>query len=64
MRTAALVAGQLRAVELAPYLEGLLGDDSGIEWDNGTVGSAASEALDWIAGRRPPWVPHEKVPVA
>jgi HEAT repeat protein len=60
---AALVAGQIRARVLVPALEGLLHDES----DGGageTVGSIASEALDRIAGRRPPWVPHELSPVA
>jgi HEAT repeat protein len=61
---AALVAGQLRAVELVPYLEGLIDDDGDAGAVAETVASVVSEALDRIAGRLPPWIPHKRLPVA
>ena len=53
--SAALVAGQVRALELVPDLEALL-DDPAVG-HLGSVAKEAREALDRVAGRRPPWEP-------
>ena len=56
---ACLVAGQAKASQLADVLQGLADDDAEVEWHPGkSVGQMASEALDRIAGLRPPWEPH------
>jgi HEAT repeat protein len=61
---AALVAGQLRARELIADLECLLEDESPSATSGKTVAEDASEALDRISGKRSPWVPHRRAPVA
>jgi HEAT repeat protein len=53
--SAALVAGQLRSRELIADLKALL-DDPGVG-SLGPVAKEAREALDRIAGKRPPWEP-------
>jgi HEAT repeat protein len=56
-QVACLVAGQTRALPLIADLHSLL-EDQTRTWIGETVGHYASEALDRIAGKRPPWQPH------
>jgi hypothetical protein len=56
--SACLVAGQAKALTLRRELNSLT-DDSATFGDE-PVGKFASEALDRIMGRRPPWEPHPK----
>jgi HEAT repeat protein len=53
--SAALVAGQVRSRDLVPDLQLLLEDQS--VGSLAPVAKEASEALDRIAGKRPPWKP-------
>jgi len=56
---ACLVAGQMRAASLRDELQLLISDDTIAGAEQVTVARYASEALDRIAGKRPPWVPHK-----
>ena len=61
--TAALVAGQLKAAVLIDELQLLLEDGNETSYKK-TVAVEASEALDRISGKRPPWEAHRRQPVS
>jgi hypothetical protein len=61
--TAALVAGQLKAAVLIDELQLRLEDGNETSYKK-TVAVEASEALDRISGKRPPWEAHRRQPVS